>query len=96
MTTLVHNQTPTSKAAARSMEGCAATLREQVYDYLMSQGLRGDSDEEIQEALSMNPSTERPRRGELQKAGRVMTLGEIRHTHSGRCAAVWVAVGVKS
>ena len=52
---------------------------------------RPATDEEVQTVLSMNPSTERPRRKELQDAGLVVDSGIRRCTASGRNAVVWAA-----
>lgn len=49
----------------------------------------GLTDEEIQARTKLNPSTERPRRGELVEYGRVVDTGERRPTKSGRPAIVW-------
>lgn len=51
----------------------------------------GCTDEEMQLALKMNPSTQRPRRGELVGMGLVKDSGRTRRTRSGRRATVWVA-----
>ena len=92
-----HDATPplfaparTSLAAAESIAPTAATLRAQVFDLLRSHG--GMTDEEMQQALSMNPSTQRPRRGELVDAGQVRDSGRTRKTASGREAVVWEVV----
>jgi hypothetical protein len=50
----------------------------------------GLTDEEISARLGMNPSTQRPRRIELQKRGFIEQAG-TRRTASGRQAAVWKA-----
>ena len=55
----------------------------------------GQTDEEMQDWLPMNPSTQRPRRGELVKAGLVEDSGEKRRTRSGRWATVWRPVPTK-
>lgn len=49
----------------------------------------GMTDEQIQEATGLNPSTERPRRGELEAGGLVVDTGERGRTHSGRPAILW-------
>jgi DNA-binding IclR family transcriptional regulator len=49
---------------------------------------RPSTDEEIATELSMNPSTVRPRRGELVRRGLVVQDG-TRRTASGRMATVW-------
>ena len=71
------------------MEQDARTLRQQVLDYIREQGVNGATDEEIQDALQMNPSTQRPRRVELMKMGRIAANG-TRKTKSGRLASVWI------
>jgi hypothetical protein len=81
---------PTSAAAAQAIRPSAATLRQQVFDFIMGRGIDGATDEEIQIALGMGGSTERPRRRELQLAGLIVESGEIRPTATGRAATVWV------
>lgn len=81
----------TSEAAARAIEPRAETLRRLVLDALREAGERGMTDQEIQRRLDMDPSTERPRRGELVRDGLVRDSGQQRKTLSGRMATVWVA-----
>ena len=79
----------TSKAAAEMLEPAFLNrLQLQVLFFLRERGEIGATDEEIQRALSMNPSTERPRRVELQRRG-LITTTKKRKTSSGRLAAVW-------
>jgi hypothetical protein len=78
----------TSKEAAFSVTGRASSLRELVHAFIA--WANGATDEEIQRALNMSGSTERPRRRELQVAGRVIDSGLVRTTASGRRAVVWV------
>jgi hypothetical protein len=82
----------TSLAAALSIAGHVESMRRLVLWYIASKGGYGATDEEIQTMLDMNPSTERPRRGELVKAGKVRDSGNRRETISRRKAIVWVAV----
>ena len=77
---------PTSRAAAEQIKPDATTLRERVYRCIMTNG--PVTDQEIQEMCSMNESTERPRRVELVKAGRIYAAGK-KHTRSGRSAVAW-------
>jgi len=82
----------TSYAAAESVAGTPAqSARQRVYDFLVEQGTWGATDEHIAELLNMNPSTERPRRQELEQAGRIRKAEWLRTTRSGRKATVWVA-----
>jgi hypothetical protein len=76
----------TSKATADSMIPKAVSLREAVFSYIQANGPA--SDEQIQDALQMNPSTQRPRRIELVTFGRLKEVGET-FTKSGRKAKLW-------
>lgn len=87
---------PTSQAAARQIRPDASRLRGRVLGLLLERGEQGATDEELQLALSMNPSTERPRRIELVEAGAVRDSGRTRPTRSGRKAVVWQAAEAKS
>lgn len=80
---------PTSIAAAERIEPAAETLRGKALNYLRS--VNGATDEQIQQALGLNPSTARPRRVELTEKGLVVESGEARKTSSGRWAVVWKA-----
>ena len=61
-----------------------------VFDYIRDQGERGATDEECQRGLAMNPSSQRPRRGELAEAGLIVVAGK-RMTSSNKRATVWRA-----
>jgi hypothetical protein len=78
--------------AAISIQSRRETLREQVYNHIYNHGTHGATDEEVQDQLNMNPSTQRPRRVELVRAGFVVDSGFTRRTTSNRQATVWVAV----
>ena len=91
----------TSREAAELIEPRVAGDRRRVLEYIREQcywmGLplgspMGATDEEQQDALGMNPSTQRPRRGELVAMKLVRDSGRTRRTRSGRRATVWVAV----
>lgn len=81
----------TSDQAAQEARPIAASVREQVLEWIRSQGAKGSTDEECQLALNMNPSTQRPRRVELWRSGLIVGNG-TRPTRSGRSAAVWVVL----
>jgi hypothetical protein len=83
----------TSRDAAEQALPSAGTQRRAVYDALLRHA-RGLTDEQQQELLRMNPSTQRPRRIELVATGRVIDSGETRPTRSGRKAVIWKAVPV--
>ena len=77
----------TSIDAARSVVGRTSKPREAILRLLKNSQL---TDESIATMLKMNPSTERPRRIELAKAGLIKPIGEAL-TASGRKAVVWTA-----
>jgi hypothetical protein len=79
----------TSVAAAKKIAPKASTLRDKVYAAIA--GSHGLTDEECQLELHLDPSTQRPRRIELVRAGLVRDSGQRRYTLSNRLAVVWVA-----
>lgn len=80
-----------SFAAAEQIEPDAATLRGQVLAHIRKCGILGATDDEMQVALRMNPSTQRPRRIELWRMGLVVASDSQRLTRSLRWAKVWIA-----
>lgn len=76
----------TSKAAAVSMGKAAKQMRQQVLECIQLLGPM--TDEQVQDLLKMNPSTERPRRIELVQLGLVLPYGKST-TRSGRVAITW-------
>lgn len=78
----------TSLEAAKDVHGIKGVLRQRVYTEIYYSGT-GLTDEQIQEALEMNPSTQRPRRIELLRESRIRDSGRRRPTRSGRKAVVW-------
>jgi hypothetical protein len=83
----------TSRAAAEAIAPAAGTLRATVLAYLVRCEESGATDEEMQTAIGMAQNTQRPRRGELVRAGFVRDSGKTRPTRSGRNASVWIATG---
>lgn len=81
----------TSRAAAVEIEPSAATLRGQVLAHIRKCGYDGATDDESQVDLGMNPSTQRPRRIELWRAGFIVDSGRRRMTRGNRMAVVWVS-----
>lgn len=80
----------TSQLAAAAIRKGASSLRTKVLNYLRDRR-DGATDDEMQWALGMNPSTQRPRRVELCEEGLVVDSGKRRPTKSGRAATVWYA-----
>ena len=77
----------TSMQAADSLDGKALNaLQRKVLAWLAENGPA--TDEEMQEGLGMNPSTQRPRRIELARRGLVVEAG-VRMTKAKRAAVVW-------
>ncbi len=81
------NGSITSAAAADSLDSTTLNaMQRRVLAYLEQHGPA--TDEEIATGLGMNPSTQRPRRIELERFGLVVKDG-TRRTSSGRMACVW-------
>jgi predicted ArsR family transcriptional regulator len=80
------NGSATSAAAADSLAPATLNaMQRRVYELLCR---RPSTDEEIADQLEMNPSTVRPRRGELARRGLIVEAG-TRRTTSGRMATIW-------
>lgn len=86
----------TSRAAAQAIALKTGSIRWRILEFLWiaesGQGGviplgGGCTDLEIQQALNLNPSTERPRRGELVDAGLIQPLGT--REHNGQAWTVW-------
>lgn len=67
----------------------ARTIRSEIFEAIKASEY-GLTDEQIQLNLGLFGNTERPRRGELVKQGRIQQFG-TRETESGRQAVVWIA-----
>ena len=80
----------TSYDAAVEIQKSAQNLKTKVYEHIVKCGHRGATDEEIQQDLRMNPSTQRPRRVDLVKEDLVVNSGASRLTSSNRKASVWI------
>lgn len=91
MTIAHQSHSATSCAAAEAIEPKAGTLRAIVLAFLRTQS-EGATDEQMQVELGIGPSTQRPRRIELVRAGLVEDSGGTRPTTTGCKATVWRAV----
>lgn len=80
----------TERAAAEAVFPVSGTQRRSVLDAIAAAGDDGLCDHEVQERLGMNPSSVRPRRGELVDGGWVEDSGVRRPTPSGAEAVAWV------
>jgi len=80
------NGSATSAAAADSLGPATLNaMQRRVYEFICR---TPSTDEEIADELAMNPSTVRPRRGELARRGLIVEAG-TRRTASGRMAVIW-------
>ncbi len=80
----------TSAAANTAITPAKTALRTRVFDAIANAGRRGLTDNEVQEALQLDGNTQRPRRKELEQAGKVKPAG-VRANANGRSCTVWVA-----
>jgi hypothetical protein len=71
----------------------ATVIRDMVFECIKAAGHDGLTDEQVQDKLKLQGNTERPRRCELVKQGKIRKSG-TRKARSGRTAAVWVANAV--
>lgn len=82
----------TSKAAAQSMVKPAKNQREQIWRYVMKQGDRGATCQEVERALDICHQSCSTRMMELRQMGRLNHKGETRRTESNRQAEVHIAI----
>ena len=78
--------------ATKEAEMGLNSLQWLVLQFIRDAGWYGVTDQEIQEGLRMNPSTERPRRVELVNLGLVVPSFRHRFTKKGSRARVWKSV----
>ena len=71
------------------MKGKAVSIREGVYAWLVANGPA--TDKRMQEELGLDGNTQRPRRVELFRDGRIREMGKVK-LPSGRSAMTWGAV----
>ena len=83
------SHSPTSQAAAASIQRRVGPLHAKILSYLCAVPA-GATDEEMQSGLNMAANTQRPRRRELELVGLVKDSGTVKRTQSGRNAVVWV------
>lgn len=81
----------TSRQAALLALPRTGTQRHRVLTAIRASGDRGLTDSELGDRLGMNPSSVRPRRGELVQGMHIKDSGRRRATPSGAEAIVWVA-----
>lgn len=87
--TVPYQMQDTSIEAAGSIAPHAKAIRERVFQAIVD---KPDTDQGLSIRLGMAENTVRPRRVELEKAGRVTDSGERRTLASKRKAIVWVQI----
>ena len=90
-----HNNTPTSRIAAKLAERFAASQQEQVFQFIEQAGEHGATDQEIESTLGIAGNSVRPRRRKLVELGRVKESGNLRLTLSHSPASVWIVTPPK-
>jgi hypothetical protein len=80
----------TSKQAAAVIADAAKSRSALAARYVVEQGFRGATADEVADALDWDRYSSRPRLAELHKRGLIVDSGERRTGVSGRRQAVWV------
>ena len=102
MSGLTADTLATSTGAAFSVDDTKDTQRERVFVHIQEAGIDGRTDDELQTALGLDGSSERPRRWELWRMDRIAVLhdGEgkavTRLTRTNRRAVVWIDRALQS
>jgi transcription initiation factor IIE alpha subunit len=89
---IARNAQRTSIAAAQKVLPRTGSLRRKVYEYILKQGLRGATDQEIEKALQIEGNTVRPTRISLVKDGFIMDTGSTRKNQHDNDCIVWRSV----
>jgi len=82
----------TSRIAAERIYPKSGSIRLSVYEYLIRQGLRGATDQEMQSNLNLSGDTIRPTRMTLLNNGFIIDSGETRNNSNGNPCVVWRAI----
>jgi hypothetical protein len=86
---IAHNAQRTSIAAAQKILPKTGSLRRKVYEYILNEGLRGATDQEMETTLNIDGNTIRPTRISLVKDGFIMDTGTTRKNQHGNDCIVW-------
>ena len=89
---IAHNAQRTSIAVANDVFPKVGTIRRKVYEYFLSRGMNGGTDQEAEYTLGIDGNTIRPSRGSLVKDGWLIDSGLTRPNHKGHACIVWRAV----
>lgn len=82
----------TSIDAANNHLPRSGSTRAKVYEYIVGQGMRGATDQEIESALHIDGNTVRPSRLTLYKDGLITEAGTTRKNQNGNDCTVWRAI----
>jgi hypothetical protein len=86
---IARNAQRTSIAAAHKVLPKTGSLRRKVYEYILNQGLRGATDQEMEMSLKIDGNTIRPTRISLVKDGFILDTGTTRKNQHGNDCIVW-------
>jgi transcription initiation factor IIE alpha subunit len=86
---IARNAQRTSIAAAQKVLPKTGSLRRKVYEYILNQGLRGATDQEMEITLNIDGNTIRPTRISLLKDGFILDTGTTRKNQHGNDCIVW-------
>jgi hypothetical protein len=89
---VAHDARQTSRIAAERIYPKSGSIRLKVYEYLIRQGLRGATDQEMQTNLNLSGDTIRPTRMTLLKDNYIIDSGQTRNNVNGNPCVVWRAV----
>lgn len=89
------NAKPTSVASANAIYGRTGSIRRQVWEFILRQGMRGATDNEMQTTLHMAGDTQRPTRTTLQRDGLIIDTGETRKNARGHDCIVYRSTDVE-
>lgn len=89
---IANNARKTSVKAAENHLPKSGSIRANVYEYIIRQGMRGATDQEIQRSLKIDGNTVRPSRITLLKDGLIVDAGVTRKNDNGNDCTVWRAI----
>jgi hypothetical protein len=92
---LSRNPQRTSVLAAEKVYPKTGSLKRKLYDYFISRGEYGATDQEIETALEMSGNTVRPTRQSLQKDGYIIDSGTTRTNANNNQCIVWCVPDAK-
>ena len=90
--TIANNAQRTSITAAMNVLPRTGSLRRKIYEYILAQGLRGATDQEIESTLKIDGNTVRPTRISLWKDGYIIDTGTTRKNNNHNDCIVWRTV----